>query len=76
MATVDDIDPLALDRALHIGNRHEAIRSAVDIYVNRLIAENNRREFPPAFWFVVIPESVYKLGRPLSKVSARRRTSN
>jgi hypothetical protein len=73
VATVDDIDPLALDRALHIGNRHEAIRSAVDIYVNRLIAENNRREFPPAFWFVVIPESVYKLGRPLSKVSAREK---
>ena len=73
VATVDDIDPLILDRALHIGNRHEAIRSAVDIYVNRLIAENNRREFPPAFWFVVIPESVYKLGRPLSKVPAKEK---
>jgi len=65
---IDDIDPTHLDRVLRIANRHEAIRSAVDIYVNRLIAENNRVEHPPAFWFVVIPEAVYRLGRPLSKV--------
>lgn len=69
-ATIDDIDPVALDRALHIGNRHEAIHAAVDLYVDRLIAENNRREAPPEFWFVIIPESVYKLGRPLSKLAA------
>ena len=70
---IDDLDPTELDRLLRIGNRHEAIRSTVDLYVNRLIAENNRREHPPALWFVVIPESVYKLGRPRSKVPTHER---
>ena len=70
---IDDLDPTELDRLLRIGNRHEAIRSTVDMYVNRLISENNRLEHPPAFWFVVIPESVYKLGRPKSKVPAAER---
>lgn len=63
-----DVDPTQLDRVLKIANRHEAIRSAVDIFVKRLIDENNRIENPPDVWFVVIPEIVYELGRPLSKV--------
>lgn len=60
--------------ALHIKNRHEAIKLAVDLYVNELIAENDRNESPPEFWFVVIPEEVYKLGRPMSSVPTKDRT--
>ena len=66
--TVADLDPAQIDRALKLENHHEAIRSAVDIFVTRLIAENNRIENPPAFWFVVIPETVFELGRPRSTV--------
>jgi hypothetical protein len=58
---------------LHIDNRNEAIKAAVDIYVNPLIAAAARAEDPPTFWFVVIPEEVYQLGRPLSKVPAAQR---
>ena len=36
--------------------------------MSRLIKEENRIEAPPAFWFVVIPEVVYELGRPQSRV--------
>lgn len=63
---IADLDRAEIDRALKLANRHEAVRTAVDIFVRRLIAENNRIESPPAFWFVVIPESVYELGRPRS----------
>ena len=35
---------------------------------SRLIAAQDRLENPPSFWFVVIPEEVYTLGRPQSKV--------
>jgi len=63
-----DIDPVELDRTLRIENRHEAIRSAVDLFVTRLISENSRLENPPKVWFVIIPEVVYELGRPLSRV--------
>jgi hypothetical protein len=62
------IDGNALSDALHIANRYEAIKAAVDIYVTPLIAAAARMEDPPTFWFVVIPEDVYELGRPLSRV--------
>lgn len=67
--TISDIDSTELLDALKIVNRHEAIKSAVDIYVKQLVTIQNRLENPPSFWFVVIPEEVYQLGRPLSRVS-------
>ena len=30
--------------------------------------EENRLEAPPSFWFVIIPEIVYELGRPQSRL--------
>ena len=67
------LDASAIDRALHFANRHEAVRVTVDLFVTRLISENNRSENPPAVWFVVIPESVYELGRPQSSVKKSQR---
>ncbi len=66
--TICDIDSTELQNALKISNRHEAIKSAVEVYVNPLIDAQNRLEDPPSFWFVVIPEEVYTLGRPKSQV--------
>ncbi len=68
VSTIGDIDPLTIDKTLRLANRYEAIREAVDLYVSRLNKEHNRLENPPAFWFVVIPEIVYELGRPNSTV--------
>ena len=51
---IDTIDPSALHDALCIVNRNEAIKAAVDLYVNALIARCDRMEDPPSFWFVVI----------------------
>jgi hypothetical protein len=62
-AVVSDLDASAIDKALHLANRHEAVRKTVDLFVSRLVSENNRLEHPPAVWFVVIPEAVYELGR-------------
>jgi hypothetical protein len=66
--TIEDIGTDEIETALRLANRHEAIHHAVDLYVSRLIREHNRLENPPAFWFVVIPEVVYELGRPNSVV--------
>jgi len=71
--TVATIDGDTLAKALRIANRNEAIKAAVDIYVTPLIAAASRMESPPTFWFVVIPEEVYELGRPLSKVPIQER---
>lgn len=68
VCVIDDIDPSEIDEALRLSNRYEAIHATVDLYVSRLIKEQNRLENPPTFWFVVIPEIVYELGRPNSTV--------
>jgi hypothetical protein len=65
---INTISAAALHDALRITNRNEAIKAAVDLYVDALIARCDRMEDPPSFWFVVIPEEVFDLGRPLSKV--------
>lgn len=70
---IADIDEKDLHRRMHIENRHEAIKAVVDVFVERLIAERKRDEDPPAFWYVVVPEFVYELGRPQSIVPKAQR---
>lgn len=65
---IDDIDEQDLHKRIRIANRHEAIKAAVDVFVERLVAEKKRDEDPPSFWYVVVPEFVYELGRPMSSV--------
>jgi len=68
-----DIDEDQLGRLIRIENRHEAVKAVVDVFVNRLIAEQKRLEDPPAFWYVVIPDFIYDLGRPQSTVARGER---
>lgn len=68
-----EISAEAIDHALRLTNRHEAIKTAVDLYVNPLISFSTTEEAEPDFWFVVIPEIVFKLGRPTSRVSKLER---
>ncbi|HEY1215049.1 MAG TPA: hypothetical protein VGE93_15575 [Bryobacteraceae bacterium] len=68
VSVISDITEKEIKEKLYIQNRHEAIHDCVDLFVSRLIQEENRLEAPPDFWFVVIPEVVYELGRPQSRV--------
>lgn len=68
-AVISDITLAEIEKTIRIQNRHEAIHSCVDLFVSRLEREDNRLEDPPNFWFVVIPEIVYELGRPQSRVA-------
>ena len=70
---ISDIDEADLLRRMHTENRNEAIKLVVDVFVDRLIAERKRSEDPPSFWYVVIPEFVYELGRPNSFVPKKER---
>jgi hypothetical protein len=67
-AVIQDIQLREIEDKIRIQNRHEAIHGCVDLFVSRLEQEENRLEAPPSFWFVVIPEIVYELGRPQSRV--------
>lgn len=67
-AVIQDIQLHEIEDTIRIQNRHEAIHGCVDLFVSRLEQEENRLEAPPSFWFVVIPEIIYELGRPQSRV--------
>lgn len=43
-----DIDERELANVLRIANRHEAIKTAVNMFVTRLVADKNRQEDPPS----------------------------
>jgi hypothetical protein len=60
---------------MNITNRHEAIKAVVGLFVDRLLASRQRDEDPPAFWYVVIPEFIYELGRPMSIVPVADRVA-
>jgi hypothetical protein len=47
---------------------HQRVHNWVNLYVNPLIAYTEKEEMPADVWFVVIPESIYQLGRPNSKI--------
>jgi hypothetical protein len=68
VAVIDDITLEEIEETIRIQDRHEAIHGCVDLFVSRLERKDNRLEDPPSFWFVIIPEIVYELGRPQSRV--------
>ena len=70
---IDTIDPDDLASTLRIENRHEAVKNAVSMYVDAMIQAHDRLENPPKLWFVVIPEEVYRLGRPKSVIPKSER---
>lgn len=55
-------------KAIRIVNPHEAIKSTTDIYADAIDRYlNNDADVAPDFWYVVIPDEVYKWGRPKSR---------
>lgn len=57
-------------------NRSEAVFEAVGIYEAAILQYLEREEIRPDFWFVVIDEEVYRLGRPEQVVPVSQRTDS
>lgn len=72
---ITDLDEKELRRLMSISNRHEAIKAVVDVFVDRLVSDQKRSEDPPAFWYVVIPDFIFDLGRPNSTVPVNDRVA-
>jgi hypothetical protein len=70
---ISSLDKAEIEKALRIDNRHEAVRTTVDMFVSRLVSECNRLEKAPDPWFVVIPEIVYDFGRPKKVIPKNER---
>jgi hypothetical protein len=58
----------AIRDCLYLSNRHEAIYKTVGLFEEAISRYLREEEAHVDLWFVVIPEEVYKLGRPRSVV--------
>jgi hypothetical protein len=67
------IDGDVLSRRIRTEDRHEGIFKAVEVYSDALRKYLREQEARPQFWFVVIPEEVYRYGRPKSVVPRDQR---
>lgn len=68
-----NIDGDVLSRRIRTEDRHEAIFKAVEVYSDALRKYLREQEARPQFWFVVIPEEVFRYGRPKSVVPRDQR---
>lgn len=68
------VDSNRVLNAIHRTNRHEAVYETVGIFEEAILTFLKREEVRPDFWFVVIAEEVYRLGRPEQVVATANRT--
>jgi hypothetical protein len=68
------IDATELSRRILDADRHQAIYSAVALYEDALRKYLREEEARPQLWFAVVPDGVYKYGRPKSTVPVKLRT--
>lgn len=71
------IDADVLSRAIHMEDRHQAIHKSVSLYADSIASfVRERSEVSVDLWIAVIPEEIYRLGRPQSKVSKEERQAS
>ncbi len=53
---------------LHYEDGHQRVHNLTNLYSEKLALYHKQEEQPISMWFVVIPDDVYKFGRPNSKI--------
>lgn len=67
------VSPLELARTIRISDRHIAIFETVSLFEQQIRRVVTADDADVHVWFVVIPEEIYRLGRPLSSVPMAER---
>jgi hypothetical protein len=70
------VDHDSVRNAIRRENRHEAVYEAVGIFETAIRRYLEKEESLPDFWFVVIDEEVFRLGRPEQIVPVAVRTES
>jgi hypothetical protein len=71
------VDADSLARAIRMEDRHQAIYKAVSLYAEPMISfAREQSEVSIDLWVVLIPEDVWRLGRPKSTVSRDEQQAN
>ena len=62
------ISPQDISRALRLSDRHVAIYETVSLFEKAIIQKLRSDDLEVDVWFVIVPDEVYALARPLSRV--------
>jgi len=63
-----DVKESEISKYLKYTDSHQRVHNWVNLYVNPLIDYTEKEEMPADVWFIIIPEEIYKFGRPNSKI--------
>lgn len=63
------VDAKALDDATRTLNQHEAVRKAVDLYLNEIERYDSNEEKTVNVWIFILPEIVFERCKPLARRS-------
>ncbi len=63
-----DVPHSALEVYYKYSDNHQRVSSLVDLYVDALLVHKREEEQKVDLWFVVIPDEIYRICRPMSRV--------
>lgn len=63
-----DVKSSEVDRCLRFTDGHQRVHNLTNLYTTPLEKYGNEEEMPVIVWFVVIPDSIYRYGRPKSTI--------
>jgi hypothetical protein len=67
------LSPFEIESTIHRSDRHEAVHATVGIFSNAIETFLREEESRVDLWFVVIPDEIFDLGRPQSRVPIKDR---
>jgi hypothetical protein len=67
------ISPAEVSRLIRLSNRHIAIFETVSLFETAIRMRLREEDDGVDVWFVIVPEEIYQLGRPLSQVRRSER---
>ncbi len=62
-----------IEGLLYLDNKHVRVYRLVSLYAERIVESIRKDDVSVDIWFVIIPDEVYRYGRPLSEVSTELR---
>src|SRR6056297_1327657 len=57
-----------IDKYLHYTDNHQRVHNLTNLFSDKLIDFTNKEEVPVTVWFVIIPEDIFRFGRPNSRI--------
>ena len=62
-----------LNEVMYLDDKHVRVYGTVDVYAKRITKAIIEEDQPVDIWFVIIPEDIYRYGRPTAQVESNNR---